>query len=41
MTLERKAVLEELKVEKNGILIEEIPFIGKINLRALIEKFNA
>ena len=33
MNLERKAVLKELKIEKNGILIEEIPFIGKINLR--------
>ena len=33
MTLERKAVLEELKIEKNGILIEEIPFVGKLNLR--------
>ena len=27
MTLERRAVLKELKVEKNGILIEEIPFV--------------
>ena len=33
MTLERKAVLKELKIEINGILIEEIPFIGKLNLR--------
>ena len=33
MTLKRKAVLEELKIKKNGILIEEIPFVGKINLR--------
>ena len=33
MNIERKAVLKELKIEKNGILIEEIPFIGKINLR--------
>ena len=33
MMLERKAVLEELKIEKNGILIKEIPFVGKLNLR--------
>ena len=33
MTLERKTVLKELKIEKNGILIEEIPFVGKLNLR--------
>ena len=33
MTLERKSVIEDLKVEKNGISIEEIPFIGKLNLR--------
>ena len=33
MTLERRAVLKELKIEKNGILIEEIPFVGKLNLR--------
>ena len=33
MTLERRAVLKELKIEKNGILIEEIPFIEKLNLR--------
>lgn len=33
MTLERRAVLKELKVEKNGILIEEIPFVEKLNLR--------
>ncbi len=33
MTLERKAVLEDIKIEKNGISIEELPFIGKINLR--------
>ena len=33
MILERKTVLKELKIEKNGILIEEIPFVGKINLR--------
>ena len=33
MTLERKTVLKELKIEKNEILIEEIPFVGKLNLR--------
>ncbi|MDC6448282.1 sarcosine oxidase subunit gamma family protein, partial [Alphaproteobacteria bacterium] len=33
MTLIRKAVLEDLKIEKNGILIEEIPFVSKLNLR--------
>ena len=33
MNLERKAVLENFKIEKNGISIEEIPFVGKINLR--------
>ena len=33
MTLERRAVLKELKVEKNGILIEEIPLVEKLNLR--------
>ena len=33
MTLERKAVLKDLKIEKNGISIEEIPFIDKLNLR--------
>ena len=33
MTLERRAVLKELKIEKNGILIKEIPFVGKLNLR--------
>ena len=33
MTLKRKAVLHDLKIEKNGILIEEIPFVGKLNLR--------
>ena len=33
MTLTRSAVLENLKIEKNGILIEERPFVGKINLR--------
>ena len=33
MTLERRAVLKELKIEKNGILIEEIPFVEKLNFR--------
>jgi len=33
MTLLRKAVLKDLSIEKNNILIEEIPFIKKINLR--------
>ena len=33
MTLTRKAVLEDLKIEKNGICIQELPFVGKINLR--------
>ena len=33
MTLERRAVLKELKIEKNGISIEEIPFVEKLNLR--------
>ena len=33
MTLKRRAVLKELKIEKNGILIEEIPFVEKLNLR--------
>ena len=33
MTLIRKTVLKDLSIEKNNILIEEIPFIRKINLR--------
>ena len=33
MTLKRNAVFEDLKMEKNGISIEELPFIEKINLR--------
>ncbi len=33
MTLERRTVLEDLKIEKNGILISEVPFLGKLNLR--------
>ena len=33
MTLERKTVLEDLKIEKNGISISEVPFLGKLNLR--------
>ena len=33
MTLIRRAVLKDLLIEKNNILIEEIPFIRKLNLR--------
>ena len=33
MTLVRRTVLEDFKIEKNGISIQEIPFVGKINLR--------
>jgi len=33
MSLTRNTVLEDIKIEKNGISIEELPFIGKINLR--------
>ena len=33
MTLDRRAVLKDLKIEKNEILIEEIPFVEKLNLR--------
>ncbi len=33
MTLKRNTVLENIKIEKNGISIEELPFVGKINLR--------
>jgi len=33
MTLMRKAVLENLTIKKNEILIEELPFMGKINLQ--------
>ena len=33
MTLSRNTVLESIKTEKNGIAIEELPFVGKINLR--------
>ena len=33
MTLTRSAVLEDLKNEKNGICIKELPFVGKINIR--------
>ena len=33
MTLKRNTVLEDTKIEKNGISIEELPFMGKINLR--------
>ena len=33
MILKRNSVLKDLKIEKNGISIEELPFINKINLR--------
>ena len=33
MILKRKSVLENVKIEKNGISIEELPFVNKINLR--------
>ncbi len=33
MMIERKSVLKDSKIEKNGILISEIPFLGKLNLR--------
>ncbi len=33
MRLIRNTVLEDIKIEKNGISIEELPFVGKINLR--------
>ena len=33
MTLQRNTVLDQVKIEKNGVLIEELPFVGKINLR--------
>ena len=33
MTLSRNTVLENIKTKKNGITIEELPFVGKINLR--------
>ena len=33
MTLSKNAVLKELRIEKNGVIIEELPFVGKINLR--------
>ena len=33
MSLERNTVLEDIKIEKNNISIEELPFVGKINLR--------
>ena len=37
MTLSRNAVLENIKIENNGITIEEIPFVGKINLRGNVK----
>ena len=33
MILKRNSVLEDLKIEKNSISIEELPFFNKINLR--------
>ena len=33
MILSRNTVLENIKIEKNDVTIEELPFIGKINLR--------
>jgi len=33
MILKRNSVLKDLKIEKNGISIEELPFVNKINLR--------
>ena len=33
MILKRNSVLEDVKIEKNGISIEELPFVNKINLR--------
>ena len=33
MSITRKTVLKDLKIEKNSISIEELPFVGKINLR--------
>ena len=33
MTLKRSTVFEDVKIEKNGISIQELPFVEKINLR--------
>ena len=33
MILKRNSVLGDVKIEKNGISIEELPFVNKINLR--------
>ena len=33
MTLKRSTVFEDIKIEKNGISIQELPFVEKINLR--------
>ena len=33
MTLKRSTVFEDIKIEKNGIFIQELPFVEKINLR--------
>ena len=37
MTLKRNTVLENVRIEKNGISIKELPFVGKINLRGNIK----
>ena len=33
MTLKKNTVFEDVKIEKNGISIQELPFVEKINLR--------
>ena len=33
MSLARNSVLEDIRIEKNGVSIQELPFVGKINLR--------
>jgi len=35
--IKRNSVLENVKIEKNGISIEELPFVNKINLRGNIK----
>ena len=37
MSLTRNTVLEDVKIEKNGVSIEELPFVRKINLRGNIQ----
>ena len=37
MILKRNSVLGDVKIEKNGISIEELPFVNKINLRGHIK----